>query len=357
MRKLLFFGELPPDIIHGVSLSNELNLSILSKIYNVTKINDRSNFLEPNFLFSKIYCFICSLINLYKLTRGHKFDVFYASLPTSVFGVAKLYLFIFFMKILNSNKCYNYLHVHRGDFNIKYKSSFIFKFFVKLLNDKNTTFIALSKKHKLNMLKVVEKVEYIENSIIIDNLELGKPHTFKSGVKFLYLSNYTKDKGILTLLSTFKKITDKNVFLSCYGNFIDKNIEDEVNSFNCLKNITINSSISGQDKENAIRDCDFMILPSLNEGQPLTIIEAMAFGKPIICIDVGFVKEMFFNDYPFVYKYLDEDKLKQVIDDCVHIKSEYYDSISVRLKDRYVYKFSLQSHSKKLHSIFKKSFL
>ena len=353
MRNLLFFGELPPDIIHGVSLSNELNLSILSKVYKLTKINDRSNCLDMSFLSGKIYCLISSIFKLYKLTRVHKFDSFYASLPTSIFGIVKLYIFIFFMKILNCHNCHNYLHVHRGDFNVKYKNNLVFKFFIKLLNDKNTTFIALSKQHKSNMLKVVGKVEYIENSIIIDNLEAGIKNTFESGVKFLYLSNYTKEKGILTLLYTFKKLTNKNIFLSCYGNFIDKNIEDEVNSFNCFENITINSSIIGQDKENAIRDCDFMILPSLNEGQPLTIIEAMAFGKPIICTDVGFVKEMFFDEYPFVYKYLDEDKLKQVIEECMHIKSKDYESISVRLKDRYVYKFSLQSHSKKLYSIFK----
>ena len=36
MKKILFTGELPPNIYHGVSLSNRINLDLLSSKFDIT---------------------------------------------------------------------------------------------------------------------------------------------------------------------------------------------------------------------------------------------------------------------------------------------------------------------------------
>jgi hypothetical protein len=40
--KILFFGELAPNIVHGISLSSKLNIDILNKHFIVDAIEEKS---------------------------------------------------------------------------------------------------------------------------------------------------------------------------------------------------------------------------------------------------------------------------------------------------------------------------
>lgn len=62
----------------------------------------------------------------------------------------------------------------------------------------------------------------------------------------------------------------------------DKNIED---------NVIFLGELSIDDLKSVYNMCDIFILPSIAEAAPLTILEAMAFGKPVICTNVGAVSE------------------------------------------------------------------
>jgi glycosyltransferase involved in cell wall biosynthesis len=77
--------------------------------------------------------------------------------------------------------------------------------------------------------------------------------------------------------------------------------EDKLNTIiaNTLwgKNIKYLGWVDGQKKETIIKKNDIYILPSRFEGVPISILEAMAYGKPIIATNVGgipsLVKENF----------------------------------------------------------------
>lgn len=63
---------------------------------------------------------------------------------------------------------------------------------------------------------------------------------------------------------------------------IDFNLKDEIKIFNSLKK---------EDVINFLRDSDLFILLSKHEGLPLTILEAMSVGLPVIASNVGGIKE------------------------------------------------------------------
>ena len=61
-KKLLFFGELPPDSIHGVALANDVNINILKATFNIDVVQEFSNLTDHNKISLGKF-----LINLYSL--------------------------------------------------------------------------------------------------------------------------------------------------------------------------------------------------------------------------------------------------------------------------------------------------
>jgi len=60
-----------------------------------------------------------------------------------------------------------------------------------------------------------------------------------------------------------------------------------VNKYNLSQYVEFAGWVSGKDKEKYYRDNQLFVLPSYNEGLPMSILEAMSFGMPIIATDVG----------------------------------------------------------------------
>ena len=50
--------------------------------------------------------------------------------------------------------------------------------------------------------------------------------------------------------------------------------------------------VSGHKKEMLLNLCDAYILPSYTEGLPVSILEAMSYGKPILATPVGGIPEV-----------------------------------------------------------------
>jgi glycosyltransferase involved in cell wall biosynthesis len=50
--------------------------------------------------------------------------------------------------------------------------------------------------------------------------------------------------------------------------------------------------VTGEEKKRVLNGADVFILPSYNEGVPISILEAMSYGKPIIATNVGGIPEI-----------------------------------------------------------------
>ena len=117
-KKILFFGELPPLTVHGVSISNEINLKMLEEEYNVTVVCELYSLRNHNSGYlTKFYLFIKSYLIFIKKNFQNKYDFYYGVIYLSTLGILKNILVIFIFKLLNRNSKI-VLHFHRSDFNI-----------------------------------------------------------------------------------------------------------------------------------------------------------------------------------------------------------------------------------------------
>lgn len=112
----------------------------------------------------------------------------------------------------------------------------------------------------------------------------------------LYFAHLRAAKGVFTFLKAMHKVVSRTDFvkfiIAGYGpsaNYIKQIKEKYKKRLN-----TFLGYISDKDLPYLYNACDIYVLPSHVEGMPLSVMEAMACGKPVIVTSVG--------DMPFIVK-------------------------------------------------------
>ncbi len=353
----MFSGELPPKSVHGVAISNEINVKFLLDKYQVVIDEEYLDLRFHQTLHSsKFQNFVGRLKRIISLSFKNKFDFFYIVFSVSTAGAIKTFLIILFFKSFNySSRCI--VHVHRGDLDIFVKRSYLNRFFLYFVIKLTHRLIVLSEQTK-------EFIEFqfgtsscsifvLPNTVNIEPIvheSLEEQNRTNSLKKFVFISNYIEEKGILLLLETFKQLGAR-FQLHCYGNFSDLNLKSKIMAYNS-DYITINGPIFNEDKFLVIKESDALILPSFNEGKPIVLLEAMSIGTPFISSNVGYIKEMVFDDYPFIYDNHTVACLKEMIIKFSLISKVDKIYLQDNLREHYFEHYSNEKHKSKLFQIF-----
>mgnify|MGYP001231959150 CR=1 FL=1 len=121
-----------------------------------------------------------------------------------------------------------------------------------------------------------------------------KYETLQRDKKFglLYLSRLEKEKGIYELFEAFKLIKANNLvdydirLTVCGDGYELENIKKKVNKDH-IDGVIINGFVDGAQKTEAFEGNHVFVLPSYTEGMPVSVLEAMGFGLPVIATPVG----------------------------------------------------------------------
>jgi len=194
------------------------------------------------------------------------------------------------------------------------------------------------------------KVNLIYNGI---DLELYTPKPYQNNKQFVVgtVGRMAAVKDQLTLIKAIEfLITEypelKNIIrLEVVG---DGELYSTIQSYIKEHSLTENIKLLGarNDVANILQNFDVFVLPSLAEGIPLTILEAMATSLPVISTKVGGVPELIENDIngylisPQDVKTL-ATKIKQYID-----KPELITQHGLNARAKVETKFSLQAMTK-----------
>jgi len=132
----------------------------------------------------------------------------------------------------------------------------------------------------------------------LDNIDFLKRYNVEGKRIVLFVGQIIQRKGIEYLLKSVKyvmKLSRENniVFLVIgKGGFLEK-AKNIVKNLNISDLIVFTGEIPFSELVEAYKSADVFVLPSLSEGLPTTILEAMYFGLPVIATDIPGVRDHF----------------------------------------------------------------
>lgn len=122
-------------------------------------------------------------------------------------------------------------------------------------------------------------------------------HEAEKVVRIVYLSNLGTAKGWRVLFTAAERLCERNetVRIDFYGNPMTDSPAEEIEQIfgtgQFPSRIVYHGPVYGADKERVLCGADIFCFPSLNEAFPLTVLEAMSAGLPVVASDVGSVRE------------------------------------------------------------------
>lgn len=135
-------------------------------------------------------------------------------------------------------------------------------------------------------------------SVIFNGIDLSKcmpktDYSIGEKIKILHIGRFSEEKNHIGLLEAFELFNLKypNSVLQLIGDGEKRseieNFIKEKNLVNCVEILGLQDNVY-----NYLHSADIFALPSLYEGIPITIIEAMGTGLPIVATNVGGIPDM-----------------------------------------------------------------
>lgn len=291
-RKLIFFGELPPSSINGVSVSNYRVLKFLGDKFKVCAVEEKAalNTRRGGF-FKKILYLVKPISDLWLVASDS--DVFYCNLALSRMGVVKTLFLIWVVKV-RSPHVKAILHLHRGDI-AEFIDGNVGRFLFGSILKRSYRVIFLSEGMKSIISTIFPSLEQ-KLFVGLNTVDAPAPCE-KQEVKFEYLviSNYLETKGLHDLILNLNESLPF-LRLNVYGGISDLSFFKYLSELS-NDNIALNKAIGSENKFKYISESKMLLVPSLNEGMPLVILESLSQGTPVICFDVGAIGEYLGSDY------------------------------------------------------------
>ena len=216
------------------------------------------------------------------------------------------------------------------------------------------------------------KFAYVNNGLPIDRpkaLNKSKEEVFS----ILYLSNLIESKGYLDIVEAAILMKEMKILSKFHfhfaGDFMLNSSQDKsyktinearqlfsnlVEENNLSGYITYHGIVQGEKKNNLLQKADVFLLPTYYnvEAQPLTIIEAIAYGCAIFSTNYRGIPEMLINGYNG--KYVESNSPYNIAENLMDLNRgniQKYSKNSIDLFDKH---FTKEQHIHNMINIIKK---
>jgi len=237
-------------------------------------------------------------------------------------------------------------------------------FFTKFILFRVSAIITLSKAEKKQLIRWgFKKNIFLESTTVDKNLVKGIDKSFlqnkfgkNNKINLLFLSRVEVSKGIYELVDAFNDLrkNKNNINLTIAGN--GRELNNVKNYIHKKQIIGVNFAgfVSGDKKRKTFISSHIFILPSYSEGMPNSVLEAFAFGLPVITTPVGGLRDIF-NDKVngFLVKPKDVNDLKEKIQTLIKDK-QMMKRISITNYDYAKEKFVSTKVAKRIDDIYQK---
>ena len=198
-----------------------------------------------------------------------------------------------------------------------------------------------------------EKIIYIPNFIDLNKYEPN--YDFED--YFLYFGRISMEKGIDLLIDAFCNLNHKKIKLIIVGDGpIRAEMERKVEKLN-NKNIKFTGYLSRSKLKKIIQNALAIILPSQwYENAPMSVLEAFAYGKPVIGAKIGGITEMIDEEINgYLFKAGDIDDLKIKMESM--IKKDKFKIIEMgkNAREKVKKEYNAELHYEKLMEVYEKA--
>ena len=330
------------DLSNELSLSHDVNLYVLRNDQDLQKngfykpqINYRVNYINlnisPGFKPSLV-------LKFWKLLRREKPDVVHCHL--------NLVNYFFPLSIVFSHKIRFIYTLHSsayaevGSFIEKYIRRFFFKNrFFKPVAISNQTLQSFIKYYGLKSIPVIYNGRSIpQKSPEYENvrMEINSYKSNKSTIVFCHIGRYDEYKNQKMLISAFNKLIKSGVdlVLLIIGGGFENAHQLKETAVKKIHFLGIKSNIGDY-----LYLSDAFCLSSVNEGMPISLIEALACGCVPVCTPVGGIKDILKNgELGFISKSVSEEDYIEAVREFIsegwkikkeHLFNYYFENLSI----------------------------
>lgn len=251
-------------------------------------------------------------------------------------------------------------HIHGADFDEFYiKASDAKKRLIKKVYNKCTVLIALSAQWKEWLSQIVSenKIAVVENYSVLHEDSVNEKISRESNNNILFLGEIGKRKGCLDIPEVVEKVVEEipNVTFVIAGSgrpTDEQTIRKLTEKYKVSDHVEYPGWVIGKQKDALLRKADIFFLPSYNEGMPMSILDAMGYGLPIVSTKVGGIDKCVINNKNgFLYEAGDKDGFATAI---ISILSDENKRRAMSKESYQIAKsnYSLESHIRKIEDIY-----
>lgn len=240
------------------------------------------------------------------------------------------------------------LHIHGGGFHNYYAASKLLRPFIRFILEHADVVVCLSENWRTYYSTTfrLRRLEVINNVIEAATIQ----NVAKNGaINLLFLGHITQKKGVYDLLKVLgsNKTTFRNKLTVTIGGIGDEEkLNKAIAEHQIYGEVRFAGWVSGSQKAELLNKCDVYVLPSYNEGLPMSILEAMSYGKPVISTNVGGIPEIVkpgFNGWLFTPG--DHEALNSIMEEVMDNRERLkeYGNNSMKVTSNYTPKAVMKS--------------
>lgn len=208
--------------------------------------------------------------------------------------VSALRKYVYF-RLIKLFGCKVIFHLHGGAFPQQYKKlSAIFQSLITKMFEQSDVVICLSEFFRKEILAIAPNATVIVqmNSVVLP--QRMRLHKQQDEIRILYLGLINEKKGFFDLLPVMGRICGEigNVRLIVGGVGEEKRMRQEIGHLGISDYVEYQGWLEPEERDNLLSTVDILVLPSYIEGMPMTILEAMSFGIPVVSTRVGGVPDI-----------------------------------------------------------------
>lgn len=131
-------------------------------------------------------------------------------------------------------------------------------------------------------------LDYLYNPVFIHSCQASHDNYF------LYAAYFTKNKGCDVFLKAFSKVREKYPDWKCVmcGTGDTEWVKSIVKEYGISDSVVFPGWVSGETKEKLFKNAFAYCMSSYQEGLPMSVLEALSYGIPVISTPVGCLPEL-----------------------------------------------------------------